>query len=192
MNETLTHDQLEQLLPSAALEILEGDELVQVTIHVRECTGCAGLLASYREVVAGLGASLPEQPLPPARSAKLRARLLARTGTGPEPEPAAVTRRGPGPAYRWAGWAVAAGLVGILAVHHSIHRPVAYGWLAAGVLALVVIVLAGYVWIQHGRMTALNQRLTALQQDTGDSAAVGSGRPPSQPPTAVAVTCARR
>ena len=78
MKETLSHDQLEQLLPAAALEILEGDELLEVAAHIQECSRCAALLESYREVVADLATKLPEQALPSDRSARVRARLLAR------------------------------------------------------------------------------------------------------------------
>jgi anti-sigma factor RsiW len=176
MSQTLTHDQLEELLPAAALEILEGDELVQVTAHLPQCPDCARLLASHREVVANLAAALPEQPFHPARSAELRARLLARTRTG---RAAAVSlsasRRSPARVTRWAGWAVAAGLVGVLAVHHSIHQPVAYGWLAAGVLALVVLALGAYLWTQHGRLAALRKRLPPEQQEAADSRVTRDG-----------------
>jgi hypothetical protein len=157
MNDTLSHDQLEELLPAAALEILEGNELLQVTAHARECAECARLLASYREVVARLATTLPEQPFPPAPSARLRARLLARTGREPAASatsPAPQTSRLFSLVNRWAGWAVAAGLAGLLLIHHSVHRPVDYGWLAAGVLTLVVLLLAVYVRIQQVRLKA--------------------------------------
>jgi hypothetical protein len=147
---------LEQLLPAAALEILEGDDLVQVTAHVRDCADCARLLASYREVVATVAINLPEQPLQPARSAALRARLLGRAGREPAGSPPATQRRS-GWRDRWVGWAVAAGLACILLIHHSIHRPIAYGWLAAGVLAIVVVALAVYIRIQGNRLRAMHR-----------------------------------
>jgi hypothetical protein len=54
---------------------------------------------------------------------------------------------------------VAAGLAGLLLVHHSVHRPIAYGWLAAGVLTFLVIALGVYVRVQQARLAALRDRL---------------------------------
>src|SRR5215210_7910727 len=148
MSDVLSHAELEQLLPAAALEVLEGNELLEVTTHARECTRCARQLESYREVVASLATALPQRPLDPARSAGLRTRVLARAaGRGGVPfEHAPAPVRKPGSAWwvgwaGWAGWAVAAGLSGLLLVHHSVHRPLAYGWLAAGILSLILLAL---------------------------------------------------
>jgi anti-sigma-K factor RskA len=180
MKETLSHDQVEQLLPAAALEILEGDELVEVTSHLEGCADCARLLDSYREVVATLGTSLPERPFDATRSSRIHARLLSRTGA----TDAGATGRVPRSSRllvsvdRWAGWAVAAGMAGVLLVHHSVHRPVAYGWLVAGVLALLLLGLGVYLRIQRARVAKLEQQVRSLLQQRGsrkDSSAEGSG-----------------
>jgi hypothetical protein len=163
MKDSLTHDQLEQLLPAAALEILEGDELHDLTVHVRDCADCERLLESYREVLGGWATGLPGRAFEPARSARVRARLLARIGSGASaPEVGLRSRRSPGWVDRWAGWAVAAAMAGVLLVHHSVHRPVAYGWLVAGALALVLLALGIYVRIQRARVRALEERLRSL------------------------------
>jgi anti-sigma factor RsiW len=171
MKETLSHDQLEQLLPAAALEILEGDELLEVAAHVRECTRCAALLESYREVAAGVASRLPEQALAPDRSARVRARLLARVARGEiEGADAAIPRRRSASwVARWGGWAVAAGMAGVLVVHHAIHRPVAYGWLVAGVLILLVLALLVYSGAQRDRINALEERLRSQKDHDGPS-----------------------
>src|SRR5215210_7002442 len=153
MTETLSHHEIEQQLPAAALEILEGQELARVIAHVEECPDCARLLQSYREVVASLATALPEHPLTAARSARLRARLLGRA------RQAAGTRALGAAAAQWTGWAVAAGLGGLLLVHHSIHRPLDYGWMVAGLLVVVLIMLAVYVRMQRARLTQLRRRL---------------------------------
>ena len=165
MTDPLSHLEAEQLLPAAALDILEGEELVRLQAHLQGCSECPGLLESYREVVAGLAATVPEQPFHPARSERLRARLLARTGRIPPPPPQALPSGG-SRVSRWAGWAVAAGLVGVLLVHHSIHRPVAYGWLAAGILILVLLAMGAYVRIQQDRVAALEERLASLRRQS--------------------------
>jgi hypothetical protein len=170
MTGTMTHDQVGQLLPAAALEILEGDELVQVIDHARECEHCARLLAEYREVVAGLGTALPDRPLNPARAARLRARLVARAGRDHLGSEIAREARPFGSAVdRWAGWAVAAGLAGVLLVHHSIHRPVAYGWLVSGVLTLLLVAMAAYARVQRARLVALRRLLSRLNREKGET-----------------------
>jgi len=164
MKETLSHDQLEQLLPAAALEILEGDELLGLTAHVRECPSCEQLLDSYREVLTGWATGLPEQAFDPIRSARVRARLLARMGSGASaPAGRSPARRSPGWIDRWTGWAVAAAMAGVLLVHHSVHRPVAYGWLVAGALILLLLALGVYVRIQRARVRGLEERLRSLE-----------------------------
>ena len=67
---------------------------------------------------------------------------------------------------------MAAGLGGVLLMHHSVHRPLAYGWLAAGALTVVVAALAVYALIQRGRVSALRERLTALERTSDESAGV--------------------
>jgi len=152
---------VEQLLPAAALEILDGDELVDVTAHIQECTRCAALLDGYREVVAGLATRLPEQEFPSDRSARVRAQLLARVARGSAAGAGLISprHRSTGWVGRWGGWAVAAGMAGVLVVHHAIHRPVAYGWLVAGILVLLLVGLMLYTRAQKERIMALEQRL---------------------------------
>jgi hypothetical protein len=161
VTETLSHREIEQLLPAAALEILEGPELASVLAHAGDCAECTQLLAAQREVVAGLTSTLPEQPLSAVRSERVRARLVARVGNRREPGQTSVStgKRIRDAAWGWGGWAVAAGMAGILMVHHSIHRPVAYGWLAAGLLMLVAIGLAVSFRIQQRRLSALRREL---------------------------------
>jgi hypothetical protein len=170
VTEPLTHTEVEQLLPAAALEILEGEELVRLFAHLKGCTDCTRLLDVYRELVAGLAGTLPEQPFHPSRSERLRARLVARTGRIPIADVPERRRRSPAAADRWIGWVVAAGLAGVLMVHHSFHRPVAYGWLAAGLLMLLLVGLGVYVRVQQTRMANLEDRLASLVQRTEDGA----------------------
>jgi len=172
MRATLSHDQVEQLLPAAALEILEGDELLEVAAHVQQCARCAALLESYREVVAGLATRLPEQEFPSDRSARVRDRLLARVAGGSAAGARLISprHRSTGWVARWGGWAVAAGMAGVLVVHHAVHRPVAYGWLVAGVLVLLLLALMLYSRAQKERIMALEQRLrSAVDRGVSDS-----------------------
>ncbi|HEY4647605.1 MAG TPA: hypothetical protein VIG95_00810 [Gemmatimonadales bacterium] len=175
MSEPQSHAELEQLLPAAALEVLEGSELLEVTAHVRECAQCALQLQSYREVVADLATALPQRALDPERSARLRAQLLARAIGKPAvpfqhaAAPARSAKDSVGGWAGWAGWAVAAGLSGVLFIHHSVHRPLAYGWLVAGILTLILLAVV----LQLRRQRA---RISALQDQVADS--IGSSSSP--------------
>jgi hypothetical protein len=61
-------------------------------------------------------------------------------------------------------------MAGVLVVHHAVHRPVAYGWLIAGVLVLLLVALAVYTRGQKERITALEQRLrSAVDRGVSDS-----------------------
>jgi hypothetical protein len=159
MSQPSHHSELAELLPAAALEILEGDELGRVEAHARECSECSKLLRQYREAAASLGVDLPAQPLERGRSQLLRARLLdraaSRTVTAPFQPPVArpTSRRTP----PWIGWAVAAGLAGVLLVHHGFHRPLAYGWVVAGLLAIALVVVVGYALTQRARAITLER-----------------------------------
>ena len=164
MNQGLEHEEMQEMLPAAALEILEGAELQRVLAHARSCADCGPLLEEYREVTAALSLKLPEASLlDPDRSAVLRARLLAK---------ARGNRRAvlPGPRravtliYRWSGWMVAASLASVLLVHHSVHRPLDYGWLATGALLAILIAVGIYAHVQRGRAAALQARVADLER----------------------------
>ncbi len=161
MSLTQSHEELQQMLPAAALGILDPADLAQVLGHVRECQECVRLLQEYREVAAALSLQLPRRQLDPGRGGAVRARLLARA-SGPtriRDDRAAERRARRLRVDQWSGWAVAAGLAGLLLIHHSVHRPLDYGWLATGVLAVVLIGLAIYARVQRSRVSALEDRL---------------------------------
>ncbi len=152
MNAGPRHEEVQELLAAAALEIIDGVELQQALTHVSGCSECAQLLDQYRKVVATLALQLPSQPVDPDRAAALRARLLARVQAGHRLQPVSWMER-------YSGWMVAAGLAGVLLVHHSVHRPLDYGWLAAGVLTLVLVLLGGYARALRSRLAARRDRL---------------------------------
>ena len=159
----LSHDELQEMLPGAALEILDAADLQLVMEHAGTCRECAGLLRDYRDVAASLPLLLPQQQRDPARSAAIRERLLARAREGEHP--LSETRRR-FQADRWSGWLVAAGLAGVLLIHHGIHRPLAYGWVVAGVLGLLLVTVVVYARVQGSRAEAIRDRLAELEEGT--------------------------
>jgi len=164
MNQGLQHGEMQEMLPAVALEIVEGAELQRVLAHARACPECGPLLEEYRQVTAALSLQLPQAgQLDSDRSAVLRARILAkvrgdRRAIHPGP------RRATTLIHRWSGWMVAAGLTSVLLVHHSVHRPLDYGWLATGALLAILIAVGIYAHVQRGRAAALQARVADLER----------------------------
>jgi hypothetical protein len=159
-----SHDELRDMLPAAALEVLDSADLALVLTHTDGCVECARLLEEYREVSFALATQLPPGHAP--QSAALRARLLARArrefGEAAAPRKDAVSL-----GTKWMGWTVAAGLAGLLLMHHAVHRPLDYGWLATGALSIVVVAALVYAGFQRRRVSALRDRVAALEREAG-------------------------
>jgi anti-sigma-K factor RskA len=84
-------DRFLELAPLAALDALDGQDLLDFREHLPGCAECQAELAAYEEVAGRMGASVGAVPSPPA----VRDRVLASVGA------AAGTRRAPRPAPRW-------------------------------------------------------------------------------------------
>ena len=155
MSHTPDHAELQEMLPAAAVEMLDPPDAERVLAHVRDCQECAGLLRQYRDAAAVLALQLPARPLSSERSSAIRVALLARARAD---RAIPITGKASSMIYQWSGWMVAAGLTGILLVHHSVHRPLDYGWLAAGVLVVLLLGLGIYAWVQRRRVSELEGR----------------------------------
>lgn len=162
MTSTSDHEELQELVPAAALGALEAAEAERVFAHARECDVCGALLEEYRGVGAELALGLASPTLAPERSARLKARLMARVRSEPHRGGARPGRRAL--AARWTGWAVAAGLSGVLLMHHAVHRPVSYGWLVAGILTVGCVVTGTFALVLRGRVTALRRRIKEYER----------------------------
>lgn len=160
MNSGPNHEAMQEMLAGAALDTLDGTELERVLAHARACEECAGLLEEYRAVTAGLAIQLPPRELDAERSRALKARLLTRAARN---SPAKASRAA-SIGTRWGGWLVAASLAGVLLVHHSIHRTLDYGWLAAGVLTVLLVAIGVYAGVQRSRAAALQDRLATMER----------------------------
>lgn len=157
MSQGLQHEEMQGMLPAAALEMLEGVELARLQAHLAGCPGCVQLLREYRDAAAGVALQVPAVTLDSARSVAIRNHLVHRVLAGRD-----MRKAGALGLDRWLGWMVAAGLSGILLVHHSVHQTVDYGWLLAGVLTFVLIGLGVYARRQQRRVAALQRRLDRL------------------------------
>ena len=173
----LHHDSVRGLLPGAALEVLEADEQALVTAHLPGCDDCARDLAEYREALVQLAQALPSHTLDADGAAQLRQRLLARVASertpAIEPRLAPLARRTRELlASRWSGWAMAAGLAGVLLMHHGVHRPLGAGWIAAGVLGLVAVVLAIHAMAGRRTVARLRAELENREPPSGPSGTI--------------------
>ena len=52
----------------------------------------------------------------------------------------------------------------VLLVHHSVHRPLDYGWLASGALLAILIAVGIYAAVQRRRTSALEDRIVDLKR----------------------------
>ena len=59
MTQGLQHEEMQEMLPEAALEVLEGTELERLQAHLAECPACVHLLSQYRDAAAKLALQLP-------------------------------------------------------------------------------------------------------------------------------------
>jgi len=158
MSQGLRHEEMQELLPAAGLDMLEGAELERLRAHLTACPGCVEQLHQYRDAAAGLALLVPAVRMDPARLTAIRTRLMSRVWAGRE-----MKRAGAPGLDRWLGWMVAASLAGVLLVHHSVHRTLDYGWFLAGVLTFVLVGLAVYARKQQRRASELQQRLDGSQ-----------------------------
>ena len=160
------HDTIRALIPAAALSALEEAEMQEVLSHAATCDECSRSLAEYRDVVVALDAAVPTPDRDEQAARAVRERLLARARAerGAGPRSRGGLRKG---AELWSGWAVAASLAGLLVVHHSVHRPLNYGWLVAGALMLALVGVFVYARVQAGRAAALRDRVDELAGRAG-------------------------
>jgi hypothetical protein len=160
VNPRLSHEEAVDQLPAAALEILDSSEQIKVMEHVRGCEQCRRLLDDHRQAAGQLAHLIPKQTLDPLQSVRLRRHVMNRVRQSKRGRSTRLAFL----AERWSGWMVAAGLAGVLLVHHGFHQPLAYGWIAAGILMLSLVSLGVYARVQHGRLADLQDRLAASEK----------------------------
>lgn len=139
MSDTRSHEDLRGALAAEALGVLDGDGRAELLAHLGACPACRAELAELHETAAALAYAAPPAPLDAERSARIRARLLARA--------AADTR----------GAAVIPLLRGA--------APARGGWWAAAAAMTLLAGAGGYALTQQGRVDRLSARLAALEAE---------------------------
>jgi len=123
MSGTPAHDELRDSLAAEALGALHGPEREALLAHLAGCEECARELAEMRATAGELAFAVPVVALDAERSARVRARLVARAAADARPQegapvtPVTPLRQGPAPvsrAARSAGWWAAAAAVALL------------------------------------------------------------------------------
>lgn len=129
------------MLALAALDALPAGDRAALEAHAATCEECARELAALRDSAASLGASLPARPIPADRSARLRARLVARAAVDREGVNSIASRASAPPA---------------------LARPARPVWLAAAALLLAAMALA-YAGTQRGNASRLASDVSRLR-----------------------------
>ena len=104
--------QVRDLLPAYALGILDEQEKLEVTAHVKTCASCQAELASFREVTGRMAASLPEAEPP----AGLEERILHIVRSSPQAARRAAPRRESAPRRGAVPWQALTGIAAALVV----------------------------------------------------------------------------
>jgi hypothetical protein len=78
MTNAMIHEEFYDALAAEAVDALDGQERERLLEHLAGCASCSAELEALRAAAGLLAFSAPVRPMEPARSAALRARLLAR------------------------------------------------------------------------------------------------------------------
>ena len=154
MSAPMSHDELQAALAAEALGALDGRESEAVRAHLETCEACRRELASLHEAAASLAFSVPSAPMDAARSARVRARLLARARaeSADAPTPAAV----PASPVRDAG---------VIPISRARPRSALPAWLAAAAAVVLLLGVGAYAARMRGRYEALRERYASVDEE---------------------------
>ncbi|HYH78878.1 MAG TPA: anti-sigma factor [Longimicrobium sp.] len=158
MSLDMTHEDVQAALAAEALGALDGPEAAAVRAHLAGCAECRRELESLREAAASLAYALPSAPLDADRSARIRARLVARAAAdrgAPRVQAAAPARA-----------AADAPVPGVIPIARaSERRGWGGGWLAAAAAVLLLVGVGAYAARLKGRYDALDDRYAAIDAE---------------------------
>ncbi|HEU4558937.1 MAG TPA: anti-sigma factor, partial [Longimicrobium sp.] len=166
MSLDMTHEDVQAALAAEALGALDGPEADAVRAHLARCPECRRELASLHQTAASLAYAAPEVPMDAERSARLRARLLARAAAD---RPDAPADAAPGSVDAGASFAPASAdrtAPGVIPIARGrARRGVSMGWLAAAAAVLLLIGVGAWAARLKGRYDTLSERYAALEDD---------------------------
>ena len=159
-----SHDEVRAALAAEALGALDGEEAEAVHAHLQGCDECRRELESLRETAAALAHAAPQVPMDADRSARLRARLVARAaadrgGASASPGAAPATNR-------IGGFAAGDDEPGVIPISRARERRgMGGGWLAAAAAVVLLIAVGTYAARMKGRYEALSDEYASLDQE---------------------------
>lgn len=196
MSLDISHEDVRAALAAEALDALDGEERARVHAHLAGCAECRRELEALRAAAASLAHAAPPRPMEPARSARLRARLVARAaadhdaaggdgvaadGLGargadddvtlvrPAAPPVDDTTVIAAPRPAASPMASDPAVIPIDRGRRSGARFGA-GWLAAAASLVLFVATAAYAWTLRGRYEALAARVAELEEHRGSLA----------------------
>ncbi|HEX8696538.1 MAG TPA: anti-sigma factor [Longimicrobium sp.] len=164
MSLDMTHDDVRAALAAEALDALDGEEARAVRAHLEGCEECRRELAALRESAALLAHAAPHRPMDPARSDRLRARLLARARADREASAAAPEAASPTPAPA-ASAPPEPGVVPLARAREARARRFDVGWLAAAASILLLLAVGAYALSLRGRYEVERGRAALLRAE---------------------------
>lgn len=159
MSAAMTHDDVRAALAAEALGALDVAEAQAVRAHLAECEPCREEFASLREAAASLAHTAPPAPMDGARSARLRARLVARAAADARPDAAAspALATAPTPAHE---------VPGVIPITRApSRRRFSGGWLAAAAAVLLLLGVGAWAARLRGRYDALREQYASLSDE---------------------------
>jgi hypothetical protein len=96
MTNPATHAEARELLAAVALDATTSEEREAVLAHVVVCDECTRELGELRDAAQSMAQLAPQTPMDPARQARVRAQLMARTAERSQSTGAPSQRRAPG------------------------------------------------------------------------------------------------
>jgi anti-sigma-K factor RskA len=165
MSLEMTHDDVRAALAAEALDALDGEEAQAVRAHLEGCEECRRELAALRESAALLAHAAPHRPMEPARSDRLRARLLARARADREASTGAAPGAVSPMAAPVADERTEPDVIPLARAREArAHHPGA-GWLAAAASILLLLAVGAYALSLRGRYEAERERAASLQAE---------------------------
>ncbi|HEX8244249.1 MAG TPA: zf-HC2 domain-containing protein, partial [Longimicrobium sp.] len=157
MSLEMTHEDVQAALAAEALGALDGKEAEAVRAHLAGCDECRRELESLRATAASLAYAVPPVPMDAERSARLRARLVARAAADRADGRPVLTAN---PASSTTADVVVPGVIPLSPARE--RRSGGAGWLAAAAAVLLLIGVGAYAARMKGRYDALSERYAAL------------------------------
>ncbi|HEU0300655.1 MAG TPA: anti-sigma factor [Longimicrobium sp.] len=193
------HPELQDALAAEAVDALDGEEREQLLAHLAGCDACRAELAALRESAAALALAVPARPMEPARSGRLRARLLARAAAErpvapadgddatliapppaePPARPADDVTAITAPSGPPAGTADDATVITpppaiadarVIPIDAARRRRSVAPWLAMAASLALLLGTAAYALSLRGRLQSLEERVAAAERERGDLA----------------------